>query len=129
MSKYYAQWRRPKMAQRKWKVHPVWRGIGCLMIVIIPIFSYLVAGVVIQSNFEQGWVAIPFNLLGPAGIQIENLYLKLIATTLISIVLFGGYTIAYMIIYSMAGPARYGPLDARPMKRRPGKKRPKAGRR
>jgi hypothetical protein len=129
MSKYYAQWRRPKMAERKWKVHPIWRGIGCLMIFLIPLFSFLVAGVLVEANFEQGWLAIPYNLLGPAGMPVENLYLKLIGTALVSVILFAGYTIVYMVIYSMLGPGRYGPLDARPMRRKPGERRRKAGRR
>jgi hypothetical protein len=99
------------------------------MIVLIPIISFLIADLLVEANFEQGWVIIPRDLLGPAGMPIDNLYLQLIATTLVAVALFGGYTIIYMVIYSTMGPPRYGPLDVPPLKRKPIKKRRGAGRR
>ncbi len=129
MSKFYAQWRRPRPPARKWRVHPIWRGIGCLMLVLIPIFSFGVAGLLMEANVEQGWVAIPRDLLGPPGMPVENLYVRLITTALLTVVLFGAYTVIYMFIYGLMGPPRYGPLDARPVRRKRTQKRPRAGRR
>ena len=43
---------------RPWRVHPIWRGIGCVMIVLIPIMSYLI-GDFLTNDFEQ--VRIFFN--------------------------------------------------------------------
>jgi len=123
MSKYYAQWRRPKHKERPWKVHPIWGGIGCLMAIFIPIFSFLIADWAIESNYLQQWVTIPYDLLGPPGMSIENLYAKLATATVITVILFAGYTLIYGVIYSILGPSRYGPMDVPPMKRKPASQR------
>lgn len=117
MSKFYTQWRRPKAKERQWRIHPVWRGIGCLMIVLIPLLSYGLAHLAVEANREQGWVAIPIDLLGPTA--YPYLYAKLALAVLIAVVIFALYTIFYIVVYQVMGPPRYGPLDAPPVRRRP----------
>lgn len=128
MSKFYAQWRRPQRKERPWKIHPIWRGIGCLMLIIIPFFAYMIGDWAVQENFQQQWVAIPYDMLGPQGLPVENLYVKLAAAAVVSVILFAGYTLIYGVIYSLMGPSRYGPMDVPPMKRKPAPQRRKGGR-
>ncbi len=128
MSKYYAQWRRPKRKERRWKIHPIWGGIGCVMLVMIPIFSFLIADWGVEENFTQQWIVIPPDLLGPPGLPIEYLYAKLAFTMVITVILFGGYTLIYGVIYSIAGPSRYGPQDVPPLKRKRTTNRKRGGR-
>ena len=124
MGKFYAQWRRPPRKERPWRIHPIWRGIGCLMIVLIPIFSFLVADALVEANFVERWATVPYELTGPPA--YPYLFAKLFLTVVVAVVIYAVYTLFYMIMYSVSGPSRYGPLDAPPMKR---KARPRRARR
>jgi hypothetical protein len=121
MGKYYAQWRRPKQKERPWKVHPIWRGIGCIMMVIIPIVSFVIAEALVEMNLTEGWVAVPPDLVGPA--SSPYLYAKLAMTVLVAVILFAMYTLGYMVIYSVLGPPRYSRIDAPPERRKPASRR------
>jgi hypothetical protein len=108
-------------------VAPIWRGIGCAMMVIIPIVSFLIAEWFVGFAIEQGW-AIPYQLLGnpvmppvlyqtglaPVAGYIasqSNLY-AVLAVTVLLVVIFGGLiSLVYALIYQAVGPSRYGPLD------------------
>ena len=116
MSKFYDQWRRPRPKERPWKVHPIWRGIGCLMVVLIPLVSFAIADILVKENLQQGWLPILYDLTGPPA--YPYLYAKLGVTLLISVGLFALYTILYMFIYQLLGPPKYGPMDSPPLKRK-----------
>ena len=116
MSKFYDQYRRPPPKERPWQIHPIWRGIGCLMVVLIPLVSFAIADFVVQQNLQQGWLFIPYELRGPPA--YPYLFAKLGVTVLISVGLFALYTIFYMFIYQMIGPPKYGPMDSPPLRRK-----------
>ena len=44
--------------------HPVWRGIGCVMALIIPILSYVGGRLTVETGLADGWSIIPYQLLG-----------------------------------------------------------------
>lgn len=112
MSKFYAQWRRPKRVERKWRIHPIWRGIGCFMVLLIPVMSYAAAHFLVLYNLEEGWFPIPREFTGP--VAYPYLYAKLMVAAVVMVTLFGIFTLVYTMIYSMLGPPQYGPLDATP---------------
>ena len=116
MSKYYDQYRRPTPKERPWRIRPVWRGIGCVMLVVIPLVSFAIADVLVKENLQQGWLPIPYDLTGPSA--YPYLYAKLGVTLLISVGIFALYTILYMFIYQLLGPPKYGPKDSPPLKRK-----------
>ena len=115
------------------QTHPIWRGIGCLMILIVPAISFGLAEITTTIAYQQGWPlpsqltgypvmpSLLWNLQGLtpilAAIQgVNNLYL-LLALTLVFIVVLGAIiSFAYAIIYNFAGPPRHGPMDAPPPK-------------
>lgn len=108
--------------------HAIWRGIGCLMIVIVPIMSYGLAAITANIAFAQNW-PLPYQLLGRpvtpsflwslpglvpilAAIEsIDNLYLLLALTLLYIVVLGAIISFGYALVYQIAGPPRLGPLD------------------
>ena len=110
--------------------HPVWRGIGCLMLVIVPFISFGLAEITVQDPWAQQF--IPFQLLGnpvmsPSLWKIgslnpllgfiqsqDNLYGALVFTVLFIIVLGTLISVANALIYKSMGPPQYGPLDAPP---------------
>ena len=42
--------------------HPVWRGIGCILMIIVPIISFGLAEITVQNAWAQQY--IPYQLLG-----------------------------------------------------------------
>ncbi len=129
MGKYYAMNPRPQW-QPKAQLHPVWRGVGCIMMVLIPFLSFGLAKFTISMSFSQryipyqllGYPVMPQNLwklgfLNPvlAYIQgLDNLYAIVILLLFYTIVLGALVTVVNAFIQKTVGPPRYGPLDMPP---------------
>jgi hypothetical protein len=132
MGKYTTYNRQPPKP-RNLGVHPVMRGIGCIMIVLVPILAYGSAVLLVNYGVSQGW-PIPPNWLGrieihPLLLRLEglreiwnfllvqnNLVANLIFAIAIMVVVGGLMSILYGYIYSIFGPPQYGPQDAPPMR-------------
>ena len=127
MSKYDKFNQGSRMPDRPWKIHPIWRGIGCLMMILIPIMSYAGAVILVQENAKQGWLPMPRELSQTVTVpflgEMDQFIAVVIVTTLLMIVGFGVVTILYSLIYTAVGPPRLGPLDAPPVRRTPPKKK------
>jgi hypothetical protein len=110
--------------------HPIWRGIGCFMNLIIPVISYAAAYMLIDTAVTKHW-PVPYQLLGYPTIpgflynitalfplwdfihNLNNLYAILAATILFVIILEAIMGVVYAFIYRANVP-RYNPLDAPP---------------
>jgi hypothetical protein len=114
-------------------VHPVMRGIGCIMMVVVPILAYGSALLLIDYGIQKGWpippdwlrpITVPPFLLGLKGLApIWNILLRqdnfiaVVVFTIAILVLIGGImSILYGYIYTIFGPPRYGPQDAPPIR-------------
>lgn len=108
------------------RVHPVWRGVGFVMIILIPLLSYAAADVLIQQNLKANWFPMPYDLVTQPGTLLYNgdpwLYLKLVITVAIALILFALFTLFTFIMNSAFAPPRYGPFDAPPIKAKVRKK-------
>lgn len=118
MAKYDKFNPRSRMPERRWKIHPIWRGIGCLMGILIPVMAYAGAVLLVQENAKQGWLPMPAELLQTVTIPYVGSFPNLLAYLLVAVVLsvlgFGIFIIVYSFVYRVAGPPQYGPLDAPP---------------
>ncbi len=66
-----------QVRERQWNVHPVWRGIGCFLLLLIPVMSFAGGRLLRQSNDVRGWFQVPQELIGSVnpGVSIsESLY-------------------------------------------------------
>jgi hypothetical protein len=133
MGKYSSYNRRQPARPRETGVHPVMRGIGCIMIVLVPILSYGIAVLLVNYGFSHGW-PIPPNWFGrptihPLLLKLEglrpiwdfliaqnNLIANVIFTIVIMVIIGGIMSIIYGYMYTLFGPARYGPTDAPPIR-------------
>lgn len=115
--------------------HPIWRGIGCFVVLIIPILSYGLAVSLVDYALKIG-TSIPVELLGypvvadwlfgiPGLISFfswvqsqPNLYAYLLGTFLMILLVSGIFSVFYSMMYRFIGPPRYTPLDAPPPKRK-----------
>ncbi len=116
---------------RRWKVNPVWRGIGCVLILLVPIMSWFTAQVFIQSSLSS---TMPRTMLEPikirpmhvaeidSVIRQANLFFKdnnlvtgqLFLTVILMFIGFGILSVVYAMMYRVVGPPRYGPFDIPP---------------
>jgi hypothetical protein len=112
--------------------HPVWRGIGCILMIVVPIISLGLAELTVQSNWAQLYV--PYQLLGypvmPAILWkpgfldpvlgfiqgLPNFYGVLVLFLLYLIVIGAFVSVGNAYLYKTLGPPRYGPQDAPPPK-------------
>src|SRR6266508_212827 len=131
MTKYTTAASRRERPRKPRETHPIWRGIGCLLIIIITLISISAAKITIDYGLKSGWT-IPYQLLGnprlpdyfykaPALIaifgpitRVTNFYAYL-ATTIIYLIVLGGLSsFGYAVAYNFIGPPRRGPLDVPP---------------
>jgi hypothetical protein len=130
MSKYI-QYRQARPKPRG--IHPIWRGIGCLMMLIIPALSFGAAMLTVDAI----WTRLPYWMLAPVYLPLfmynylpdltrllapvlakERLVAYLIFTLFLIIFMSGILSVAYAILYKIIGPSPYSPVDAPPPKHR-----------
>jgi hypothetical protein len=115
---------RPQMKKRPWKVHPIWRGIGCILIILVPILSYIGAVMLVEMNMAESWVPSPAVFMQTVtmpvfNVPVPHLYANLVVAGVLILVGYAGLMVLYAIIYSIVGPSQLGPLDAEPLRRPP----------
>lgn len=98
---------------QKKPTHPIWRGIGFILIILIPILSYVGALALLEENAKRGWFAIPADLLVP--ISDPFLGVKIGLAVVLMVILYSIYTLFSFIILSITAPPRYGPFDVPPV--------------
>ncbi len=129
MTKYNSQSRQAVKQARP--QHPAWRGIGCLMMILVPIMSWAAAVITIGFILDNE-LYIPYQLLGypilPALLrkssalvflftpitQYENFYGIALATFIYTLFLGGFLGVLYSLVYRYVGPPRWGPKDIPP---------------
>ena len=97
-------------------IHPVWRGIGCVMMVLIPGMAFAGALLILQENAKNVWFKIPSDLLVKE-FSDPLILIKAIFTFVIALFLYFLFAMVTFIINRFFGPPRYGPTDM-PMPRK-----------
>lgn len=69
MSRYTYQ-PRNQVKERPWKIHPIWRGIGFIWILLVPILSYAAAWTFTRENFKSGWLPLTEDLRNPIRLPV-----------------------------------------------------------
>jgi hypothetical protein len=113
--------------------HAIWGGIGCIMIVLVPVLSFALGALTTQIALDLKW-PVPYQLTGhpvmPASLfrvdglapilifiqQQNNLYAMLVLAVFYTVVFGALFSLVYAFIYRFVGPPTYGPQDAAPPK-------------
>jgi hypothetical protein len=123
----YQSYQKPKELPRN-EVHPVWRGIGCIIMLITPIISWAAAQLVLELGKAQHWaflgelsevVRFPDYVYQIPGILVVANYISSIAYFkalaiffLLLLMLFSGvFAVLNAMLYRMVGPPRYTAID------------------
>lgn len=111
------------------EIHPVWRGIGCIMTVITPIISWAAAAVLIDFGKSQNWqflaemsgtyrfsaIFYQIPIINVAANYLSSIpyLIPLIMFFVLFLILFSGiFAFINAVLYRSFGPPRYGELDA-----------------
>lgn len=131
---YFQQSRKPA----KKEMHPIWRGIGCVTMILVPVISWAAAMVFLDYGLSHKWPFLYqlsgtvrlsdfiyriafFNVIANYISSIDYLRAKLIFFV-IAIMLFSSiFAMLYAVLYKIFGPPRYSELDAPPQKVKPKK--------
>jgi uncharacterized BrkB/YihY/UPF0761 family membrane protein len=110
--RYAAQERERTKRKRK---NPIWRGVGFVLIVILTLFGYFVAGWFLQANLSQQWIYLPPQVLNPPDLPFlgNGLIVKLASALLFMIFSYGFVTVLYSILF----PIKLGETDVPPLRR------------
>lgn len=132
MGKYTSQSTKREIPRNR-GVHPVMRGIGCLLIVIVPILAYGVSVLIVNLGVQRNWPIPPAWLGTPTfnpllwelqGLVVilnflsrqTNLVANLVFASVITIVIGGVLSVLFGYIYKLFGPSQYGPTDSPPIR-------------
>ncbi len=116
MGKYSSYVRDISTEKRSRKeIHPIWRGIGFILMVVVPIASFLLSIWLLERNATQNWFPIPIDILSPWGPD-PLIFVKLFMTLIVSVVVFAILMLIRFVMNLLFGPPRYGPHDAPPIR-------------
>lgn len=118
MRQYSSAGNQPK--ERAKEPHPIWRGIGLIMMVMIPLVSFALADVLLQKGRERG-IRIPVELQRhvidiPLYGPIRDIYAVLVLAAAITLVLFALFTIINAAVYRASSKKTYRVFESEPQK-------------
>jgi hypothetical protein len=124
----YSKYQRKSTPRRQ--MSPVWRGIGCLMIIIVPILSYIISHALLQEakrlnlvppgllgyiHFPSWVVGVPvLDFLARFFSSLKDLGGNIIFFVVVLFILTGLVSLIWSMIYQVIGPPRYTEVDAPP---------------
>lgn len=131
MGKYTSRVKKPVMPKRN-QVNPYMRGIGCLLMMIVPVFSYAVGDVLAGQGFGYqiipaswyGYISFPQWAANLSGLNVVFGYIARIphlpatlAITVVVLIIVGGLlSVIFGWMYSLFAPSPYGPTDVPPVR-------------
>lgn len=103
-----------KEREKKKRMNPIWRPIGCVLVLALAAGGYLFAGWFLDQNSRNGWVPIPSVLLDPPiGIALpEGLLFKLVIALIFMIIGYGVLSFLFAILF----PIQPGEFDHPPLR-------------
>lgn len=102
-------------------VHPIWRGIGFLMMIVIPLFSFVLADLLIQKAIVSPNIdfSLPAELRGTMVIEalnytVYNFKGVLAFAAVLSVLIFALFGVINALVFQMMGGSPTDKLNAPP---------------
>jgi hypothetical protein len=94
------------------KVHPIWRGVGFVMMIMSPLMAYGMMELFIAENAVRNLIVFPKSWI----VQWQDplILIKIIGTIFLSLVIMMVLQLVVFILMRLLAPPRYGPLDVPP---------------
>jgi hypothetical protein len=91
-------------------VHPIWRGIGCILIIVVPGLSFIIATILISNRATIPWFEIPQDLIVSV-FKDPLLLVKIFYTAVISLLIFFLIALVTFTLDRIVNPKKKGPYD------------------
>ena len=105
---------------RERRLHPVWRGVGCILLVLLALAGYGLSGWFLVANQENAWIYLPYELYYPPFLPDYLSFLPpgfFIRVGIGLLVMIFGYGLL-SFFYAVFFPIKPKETDAPPLKRR-----------
>lgn len=113
MSKYSMYQKELPPNPSKMPPHPVWRGIGCILLVVVPTVSFIAASFLVKNRGSIDWLLIPEDIVFPR-IWDPFILVKLVYALILTFVILALITMFTFLSSKIFGPKKYGPVDVPP---------------
>jgi len=129
MGKYGSRVKK-EAAPKRGTVNPYMRGIGCLFMLVVPVFSYAAGSALAEQGFGYqiippewyGYIRVPPALANFSGLNtifgflasIPHLAATLAIAVIVMIIVGGLISVIFGWMYSLFAPSPYGPTDVPP---------------
>jgi hypothetical protein len=103
-----------KERTKRKEINPVWRGIGCFLILFFSVGGYFFGDWILQQNDANGWFNLPDVLISIPGLPWlpSGFLMNILVAIVFMVVSFGIMNIAYAFLF----PIRPGKYDHPPLK-------------
>jgi len=112
MKKYSSFTPKSSSKPQRQPVHPIWRGVGFVMAILIPVISFFSSLVLLDEKTRPVWLVIPGDLIAKGSDPL--IYIKIIITVAIMFILYIVLLFITFLVNKLFAPPRYGPLDVPP---------------
>lgn len=111
-----------KPSLRDRKIHPIWRGVGFVMMVLIPVIAWAATETLIKNNL----IPLPRDMIAGRGDFLYSLFpdplinIKLVGIIVISLILYALFTFITFLMTSlvMGSVDKYDPYYVPPVRRK-----------
>jgi hypothetical protein len=97
------------------QMNPVWRGVGCLIIVTLGMVGYILSGVLLNANIRNHWIYIPSEIYAPSILPWlpPGAAIRIVIGIMAAMLGYGVISVVYAILF----PIRLGETDVPPLRR------------
>ena len=101
---------------KKKRLNPVWRGVGCLLMVVLTLGGYLFSNWFLVQNYVNNWIYLPPEVIRPSFLPAwvpPGTMVSAIVALLFLVFSFGLVSLFYAIFF----PLKLGETDVPPLPR------------
>lgn len=108
-----------KEREKSRELNPIWRGVGCFLIVLLSVGGYFFGQWIFQQNEVNGWFKLPEVLISIPGLPWlpSGFLLNILAAIVFMVVSFGLLNIIYAFIFPIR-PGKYDSPPPKPVRRK-----------
>jgi hypothetical protein len=110
--------REKSRAAQEAEIHPIWRGVGFVLMIFLPILSYIGAMVIMDYNNTMHWFPIPSEFIANWWPRDPYILMRLFITVILCFVIYALFSLITFFMHSLFGPKRYIPPDLPPLKKK-----------
>ena len=103
-----------KEREKKKEINPIWRGVGCFLIMVLSVGGYFFGDWFLLQNENNGWFNLPQVLIEIPGLPWlpSGFLLNMLVAIVFMVVSFGLLNIVYALLF----PLQPGKYDSPPIK-------------